>query len=105
MLKDFPSLVVIGAHFGGWSVWDEAVKTLAKYENFYVDCSSTLYAHTPTEAKALIDAYGAHRVLFGTDYPMWLPESEIEMFMHIPLEEDERINILSKNASALFDIK
>ena len=66
--------------------------------------SSTLYAVTRERARELIDAYGVGRVLFGTDYPMWLPESEIELFMQIDLTEDERQDILSRNAAKLFGI-
>ena len=105
VLDTFKGLTVIGAHFGGWSVWDEATKNLSGYENFYVDCSSSLYACTKEKAKELISAYGTDRVLFGTDYPMWFPESEIEMFMQIDLSEAEREAILRKNAEKLFQIK
>ena len=104
ILKEYPNLTVIGAHFGGWSVWDDAIRRLAGYQNLLVDCSSTLYAVTPARARELIDAYGAERVLFGTDYPMWYPESEIDLFMKIDLTEAERRAILSENAARLFHI-
>ena len=105
ILDAFKNLTVIGAHFGGWSVWEEATKNLSGYENFFVDCSSSFYACTPERAKELIYAYGTHRVLFGTDYPMWFPESEIEMFMKIDLSEKEREDILAGNAMKLFCIE
>lgn len=104
ILRQYPRLTVIGAHFGGWSVWDEAVSRLAGYENLYVDCSSTLYAVTPERARELIMAYGVGRVLFGTDYPMWYPETEIEAFMRIDLTESEREAILYGNARRLLSI-
>ena len=40
VIDQFPRLTVIAAHLGGWSVWDDAVKLLPVYDNFYVDCSS-----------------------------------------------------------------
>ena len=104
ILDIYKNLTVIGAHFGGWSVWDDAVEQLSGYENFYVDCSSTFYAMSPEKAKELITAYGTDKVLFGTDYPMWLPENEIEMFMKIDLTEQEREDILYNNAAKLFNI-
>ncbi len=104
ILDIYKNLTVIGAHFGGWSVWDDAVKLLSGYENFYVDCSSTFYAMSPEKAKELMMAYGTDKVLFGTDYPMWLPENEIEMFMKIDLTEEQRENILYNNAAKLFNI-
>ena len=104
ILEKYPRLTVIGAHFGGWSVWDEATERLSKFDNLFVDCSSSLYAMTPARARELIMTYGAHRVLFGTDYPMWEIETEIERFMAIDLTEKEREDILYNNAARLFDI-
>lgn len=101
----YKNLTVIGAHFGGWSVWEEAAKKLSDYENFYVDCSSSFYAITFEKARELIMTYGTKKVLFGTDYPMWLPDLEIERFMQIDLTEQEREDILYNNAAKLFEIE
>lgn len=101
----YKNLTVIGAHFGGWSVWEEATKKLSNYENFYVDCSSSFYAITFEKARELIMAYGTKKVLFGTDYPMWKPDLEIERFMQIDLTEQEREDIFHKNTAKLFDIR
>ena len=105
ILDKYPNLTVIGAHFGGWSIWEEATGVFAGRDNFYVDCSSSLYAISPEKAKELIMAYGVKRVLFGTDYPLWTPESEIERFMRLDLTEEEREDILYNNAAELFGIK
>ncbi len=105
VLEKYKNLTVIGAHFGGWSIWEEATEKLSKYKNFYVDCSSSLYALSPEKAKELIMAYGTDKVLFGTDYPMWEPCEEIERFMKIDLSEKERRAILYKNTAKLFNIK
>ncbi len=104
ILDIYENLTVIGAHFGGWSVWEEATNVLSKYKNFYVDCSSSLYAMTPQKAKELIMAYGTHKVLFGTDYPMWKPEEELEKFLKIDLTEQQREDILYNNTAKLFNI-
>ena len=104
ILDKYPNLTVIGAHFGGWSIWEEATRKLYGYKNFLVDCSSSLYAITPETAKELILAYGIERVLFGTDYPLWTPESEIERFMQIDLTDEQREDILYNNAARLFSI-
>lgn len=104
ILDTYKNLTVIGAHFGGWSIWEDAWKDYAGRDNFFVDCSSSLYAITPEKAKELIHAYGTDRVLFGTDYPLWTPESEIERFMQVDLTEKEREDILYNNAAKLFGI-
>jgi predicted TIM-barrel fold metal-dependent hydrolase len=104
ILEKYPDLTVIGAHFGGWSIWEDATEKFLKYDNFWVDCSSSLYAMTPEKAKELMLAYGTDRVLFGTDYPLWTPESEIERFMQVDLSEEQREDILYNNAARLFSI-
>ena len=49
-------------------------------------------------------AYGAERVMFATDYPMWNPKDELERFDKLDLTAEEREQILCKTASKLFDL-
>jgi predicted TIM-barrel fold metal-dependent hydrolase len=104
ILDDFPELTVIGAHFGGWSCWKEAVETLSSYKNFYVDCSSSFDWLTPEESREITRAYGADHVLFATDFPMWNHETEYERFMQMNLTDEENRQILYENALRLFGI-
>ena len=96
-LDRVPSLRMIGAHFGGWSIWKDAWKILAGRDNVYVDSSSSLYALEPEEAVKIIHRYGADKVFFATDYPMWDPGEELGRFNALPLTEEEREMILHKN--------
>ncbi|MCM1023602.1 MAG: amidohydrolase family protein [Prevotella sp.] len=106
VLERFPELEVIAAHFGGWSEWDASAEILGdgRFKHLWTDCSSSLYAMSPEHAKRLIDAYGADRVLFGTDYPMWTASEELERFDKIPLTEGEREMILHENAERLLKL-
>jgi len=105
VLDAFPRLTVIGAHFGGWSIWEEASRLLAGRENLWVDCSSTFYAIEKNETLVeMIHRYGAERVLFGTDYPMWRPEDELNRFLTLDLTETERRLILSENAEKIYQM-
>ena len=96
-LDHVPQLTAICAHFGGWSVWSDAWKILAGRGNVYVDSCSSLYAIEPDEAVKIIHRYGADKVFFGTDYPMWHPREELQRFMALPLTDEEREMILHKN--------
>lgn len=103
LLRRFPKLTVIAAHLGGYSVWDEAAKQLAgQFDNLWVDCSSSLFALGDRRTKELISAFGAERVLFGTDYPMWNPAQELKRFLALQLPKREEENILYYNAARLF---
>ena len=103
VMDRFPKLDVIGAHFGGWSVWEQAAELLGG-RRIWVDTSSSLYTITPQNARKLMDAYGMEHVLFGSDFPMWTPKEELERFMQIPLTEEEREMVLWKNAATLLGL-
>lgn len=105
ILETFTGLTVIGAHFGGWSLWKDAHKTLAGHPNLYVDCSSSLMYLDDADSEAIIRHYGVERVLFGTDFPMWSPETEMAHFLRLHLTGDERKQILSENAKRVFSIQ
>lgn len=103
VLDDFPKLEVIGAHFGGWSEWDDAVDVF-KNKNIYVDTSSTMYGVPPEKINSLINHYGADHVLFGTDYPMWTASSELNYISRLDLTQSQRDLILSGNAIRLLKL-
>ena len=104
VLKALPKLTVIGAHFGGYSVWDDAEKTLSGYQNLYVDCSSALAFMTPEKGRELVRFYGADHVVFGTDFPMWNIKDELQRFEMLGLTEEEKNKIYYQNACTLFGI-
>lgn len=105
VLRDFPKLKVIGAHFGGWSLWEDATEQLYKWENLTVDCSSSMFSMSPETAAKLIRMYGADRVLFGTDYPLMSPVQEVERFRNLPITEEEREKIAWKNTAAFYNLE
>lgn len=105
MLEKYPDCIFIGAHFGGWSVWDEAAAELSAYSNFYVDTSSSLSDISPEKAGELIKAYGEDRILFGTDYPLGDSRKEIEMLKKAVNDDIVLKKILCENAARLFDIE
>ena len=71
-----------------------------------MDSSSSLYSLRPEQAAEVIRHYGADRVFFGTDYPMWKPEMEVQRFLSLPLTPEEQEMIAHKNFEAfLADLK
>lgn len=105
ILKLFPDLIIIGAHFGGWSMWDKAPEILCKYKNFYVDTCSSFYALSKERARAIIELYGINRVIFGTDFPMWKQEDELKFLFSLGLSEEDLQNILYRNLAKILNIK
>ena len=104
VLRAFPRLTLIGAHLGGWSVWDDALRVLPDFPNFMVDSSSSSRWLEPGRMRQIIRVYGAERVLFGTDYPMWRQAEEIEALLRLELTDGEYRRIFRENAQALLEL-
>ncbi len=102
VLDIYKNLTIIGAHMGGWSIWEEASKQLADKPNLYVDCSSSFYYLSPDKSKEIIERYGSDKVLFGTDYPMWSPTEELSTFFKLGFCDSDNRKILSENALKIF---
>lgn len=100
----FPEMTVIAAHFGGYSVWEQAVNALAGKSNVYVDSCSSFEFLTDDEIKRYIKAYGTDRVMFGSDYPMWNAGKELDRLFSLGLTANEYEMILHKNLENLLGI-
>ena len=105
ILETFTGLQVIAAHFGGWSIWEEASRELCGYENLMVDCSSSFPWLDRETSKSIIRRYSADKVLFGADYPMWNPAEQAEYLLSLGLSDEENRKIFYQNAQKLFGIK
>lgn len=104
ILEIYNKLVIIGAHLGGWSVWEEAAEKLHHFENFYVDTSSSLPFGGEERIKKAISKYSVDKILFATDYPMGSQKEELDFILSLGYNEEELDKILYKNACKVFSI-
>jgi predicted TIM-barrel fold metal-dependent hydrolase len=102
ILDRFPRLVVIAAHFGGYQMWKESSECLIG-RNVFMDTSSSLAYLEPERAVDMIRRHGVHKMLFGSDYPMWDHTEELERFLQLELTEQERRAILYDNGYRLLN--
>ncbi len=100
---NFPKLQIICAHFGGWGEWDRALEMLGGHGLLF-DTSSSLYKWSAEKATEAVHRFGAENMLYGTDYPMWEPQGELERFMRMKLTDAEREDILWNNAARIFGL-
>ena len=93
VLRAFPNLTIDAAHFGYWSCcdrgWDGLREEAERNPNLFVDCSSSLYALGQRHFVELVRLWGADRVMFGSDYPMWNPAEEYRLVSESGLNDDE----------------
>ena len=52
----------------------------------------------------IIRAFGAHRILFGTDSPWGGQAEDLALFRTLPLTQEEQQAILGDNAQRLFGL-
>lgn len=100
ILERFPKLDVIAAHFGGYSMYETACEQL-KDTNCVFDVSSSLMFLPEGQAERYIGIYGAERMAFGTDYPMWDPVDEVQNFLKLRLTADQFEQIAHKTAERI----
>jgi len=114
-----PEVTLVCAHMGGWKMWDEAIAFLAE-TNVYLDTSFSLGFMEDTEDgyyspeyRTLLDdayflryveAFGIHRILFGTDSPWDSQSKSISRILNLPLSQKEKDAILGENARKLLKI-
>jgi predicted TIM-barrel fold metal-dependent hydrolase len=103
VLNLFPRLQIIAAHLGGWSMFDKAFEYL-KNTGCFFDISSCMMYLSPKQMKEYITCYGADRILFGSDFPVWNPQNEVETFMRLDLTLEEKEKVAYKNASKILKI-
>ncbi len=95
-----PDLIIIAAHFGGYTEWDKSVEYLVG-QDIYFDTSSTFWKLPFDKALKMINAHGYEKFLFGSDFPMWNHEGELANIKKLGLSQKEEQAILFDNANKL----
>lgn len=103
VMELFPHLQVIATHFGGYSMYEEAYDLLHDKDCVF-DVSSSLMFMPEGVAEKYINAYGAERMAFGTDYPLWDPVVETERFLRLNLTADQFDQIGHKTAERVLNL-
>ena len=103
LLQTFPGLQVIAAHFGGYSMYGTAYELLHDTD-CVMDISSSMMFMEPGVAEKYINIYGAERMAYGTDYPLWDPVTEVEAFLKLKLTSDQFDQIAHKTAERILKL-
>ena len=125
-VKSVGKFNLIAAHMGGWEDWDEAIYYLADTD-VYIDTSFSLsvYNYVNNEERSqniiqefgetgyfiqqekfleFLKAFGAERIVFGSDSPWDTPQTNIEFINNLPISQAEKELIFSGNAKRILDI-
>lgn len=93
--RKVPDLIAIAAHFGGYQSW-QASAACPQPEGVWYDTSSSLMFLSDDDAKRMLDAFGTERFLFGTDFPMWTPKTEVQRLL------DRKLGLSQRELEAIF---
>ena len=104
ILDMFPKLEAIAAHFGGYRMFHTA-RELLWDTNCVFDISSAMMFMEKGEAERYINSYGAERMAYGTDYPLWDPVTEVKAFQQLRLTERQFDQISHKTAERILKLK
>ena len=113
-------VTLICAHMGGWRQWDD-VEELLPDTGVYLDTSFSLGRITPNndgyswadaelplmrreQFARIVRAFGAERVLFGTDSPWGAQAEALRLIRELPLASGEQAAILGGNAARLLEL-
>ncbi len=117
-LRQVGDVKLVLAHMGGWRNWDRVVDALAD-TSVYLDTAFSLGAITPIDDHYqpqelpllsgegfcdLVHAFGAERVLFGTDSPWSSQAQSLADIQALPLTATEKAAILGGNAQKLLHL-
>ena len=100
VVERFPRLKVIALHLGGFYMLDEAERELLGRENVFIDTTwpPSLKEIVPETLSAIISKHGAHRVCFGTDFPLASQAADAEYIETLGLPSAATAGILGENA-------
>lgn len=113
------TLKFVAAHMGGWRAWQDVPEQLAD-TGVYLDTSFSTGKFYPLddgyydgkdtnlmdtdEFMELYRAFGAGRILFGTDSPWSRADESIGFIRDLPVTEEEKNMVLGGNAEKLLEI-
>jgi len=100
--NNLPNLTIIAYHCGGVR-WLEALRRFKKYDNIYVEISSSIADRG--FIKKAVEVLGSERIFFGTDVPYIEPAVCFGKVLEADLPRRDYENIFYKNAEEVLGVK
>jgi predicted TIM-barrel fold metal-dependent hydrolase len=100
---DFPALRIVMAH-PAWPWQEEQLAMLVHKANLYMDLSGWSPKYFQPSLIQYANNLISDRVLFGSDYPVIMPERWLQDFEAAPFKDEVRPKILLENAKALLGL-
>lgn len=103
ILKQFPRLKMVLAHFGGLNMWSEVEEHLIG-KNVWLDTAMCASNADKSMIERLIQKHDKEKILFGSDCPWENPKNSLEFIMSMNFNDKALENFLYNNAATLIGI-
>ena len=104
LARNFPELKVVCAHWGGGLPFYELMPEVAQVlGNVFYDTAASPYLYRWRIFSVGAEMVEAHKILFGSDFPLIRPRTYLAHLGQLPLEEAARRAILGENALRLWE--
>lgn len=100
----FPRMKTVAAHYGGYMMWERAVKSYRGLENLWVDSSFSAGRIPEGMPERIISALGDERVLFASDCPWECPADSLKALLSLKIPDESKERILSGNTRTLLGL-
>ena len=101
---DFPDMTIISAHPGvPWQ--DEQLSVATHKPNVYIDLSGWSPKYFEPKLVQYANTLLKHKVLFGSDNPVILPDRWLAEFDKLPIKPEVRPLIIKENAARLLKLR
>jgi len=104
VLKNFPKLHVVLAHFGGWNLYSEFLETLAG-KSVTIDTSFTAGYCPDSTRDAILKKHDLNRIVFASDSPWGGLKNQIDYVAQMPLPDSIKERIFWHNAAEMLGEK
>ena len=88
---------------GGTFLWDEVEEYLVG-EQIYLDTGAVLDLMSQEQFLRIVKNHGADKILFASDAPWGNQGKYVRILQRMPLDEEEKEKIFSKNARKLLTL-
>jgi predicted TIM-barrel fold metal-dependent hydrolase len=80
LVRNYPDINFIGAHMGGLNApFNEISEHIKSMDNLYLDTSNAAHTLENSEFVRLLKQHGPEHIIFGTDWPWFGYQPEIEL--------------------------
>ncbi|MCW2621049.1 MAG: putative metal-dependent hydrolase of the TIM-barrel fold [Frankiales bacterium] len=105
LVDAIPDLTLIACHYGGYHRLEEAEDAvLGSRVVLETSWPPSLLALGEERLRHLITQHGAHRFVFGSDWPMADPAAEIAVIRSLGLSAEDEAAVLGGTLAALLDV-